>query len=274
MKDRVHRTARRSLPLWLAALLVGVGSWLQVAPARAATVGWLVMPGSHLATTQTRPITNFPKGSTPSIIPTSTTKTGSTGTVITAEKWPVVIKGASNLLSTANKNHTSASPYIVILGSNGQYTLVHFTGTVTGYTTSGSGSTAQTTVTFTFSLLTNKVFATSCTKTRAGATSECVLPATYLNISSKSLSPAHGTSVGISVLADDVLGQRVRGYTGTVHFTSTSPATLPADYTFTSTDAGFHTFKGVIFPSAGTYSVTVKDTRNPNTLGKRAFNVT
>jgi hypothetical protein len=50
------------------------------------------------------------------------------------------------------------------------------------------------------------------------------------------------------------------GYTGTVHFTSSDPqAVLPADYTFTSADAGQHTF-AVTLKTAGSQTVTVADT--------------
>src|SRR5262249_54240825 len=50
------------------------------------------------------------------------------------------------------------------------------------------------------------------------------------------------------------------GYRGTVHFTSTDPlALLPADYTFTKSDAGVHTFNNVTLEKAGTQTVTVTD---------------
>jgi hypothetical protein len=50
------------------------------------------------------------------------------------------------------------------------------------------------------------------------------------------------------------------GYTGTVHFTSSdSQAGLPADYTFTTADAGVHSFSATL-KTAGTQSITVRDT--------------
>ncbi len=52
----------------------------------------------------------------------------------------------------------------------------------------------------------------------------------------------------------------VTGYLGTIRFTSSDPAaTLPANYTFTSLDAGKHTFF-VAFGTAGSQSITVTDT--------------
>jgi hypothetical protein len=53
------------------------------------------------------------------------------------------------------------------------------------------------------------------------------------------------------------------GYVGTVHFTTNASAgfTLPANYPFTSGDAGVHTWiDGVSFSAAGVYRVTVADT--------------
>ena len=58
--------------------------------------------------------------------------------------------------------------------------------------------------------------------------------------------PTQATSnfpFSFTVTAKDSLNNTVTGYTGTVHFTSSdSGASLPADYTFTSGDAGVHTF--------------------------------
>jgi sugar lactone lactonase YvrE len=59
----------------------------------------------------------------------------------------------------------------------------------------------------------------------------------------------------------------VASYTGTVHFTSTDPKTvLPADYTYTSADAGVHSFP-VTFETAGSQSLTIADKANVNLSG-------
>ncbi len=56
-------------------------------------------------------------------------------------------------------------------------------------------------------------------------------------------------------------------YTGTVHFTSSDPqAALPADYTFTSSDQGVHTFT-VALKTAGTQSITATDTATAGVTG-------
>jgi RHS repeat-associated protein len=72
-----------------------------------------------------------------------------------------------------------------------------------------------------------------------------------------------------SVEAQDQYGNRVTAYRGTVHFTSTdAQATLPANYTFTSTDAGIHAFSnGVTLKTLGTQSVTATDTISPSIAG-------
>jgi hypothetical protein len=63
--------------------------------------------------------------------------------------------------------------------------------------------------------------------------------------------------VTVAALTDN--GLPVPNYTGTVHFTSTdAAATLPADYTFTASDHGFHTF-AVTWATAGTQTLTVTD---------------
>ena len=70
-----------------------------------------------------------------------------------------------------------------------------------------------------------------------------------------------GNSSNVSVTAYDAAGHVKANYVGTIHFTSTDPlASLPADYTFTSGDAGTKTFtNGVTLKTVGTQSVTATD---------------
>ena len=76
-----------------------------------------------------------------------------------------------------------------------------------------------------------------------------------------------GTAGSFYVLAYDVYGQLVIGYSGTVHFTSTDPAAaLPADYTFTSADQGAHTFAATL-QTAGTQSITATAAANAGVTG-------
>lgn len=71
-----------------------------------------------------------------------------------------------------------------------------------------------------------------------------------------------------TITATDVNANTAVGYRGTVHFTSSSDgtATLPADYSFTSGDAGIHTFS-VTYDVIGSQSLTATDTSIPSIAG-------
>src|SRR5262249_823252 len=70
-----------------------------------------------------------------------------------------------------------------------------------------------------------------------------------------------------SVIARDAFGKVVTGYRGTVHFSSSNGnALLPADYTFTATDNGTHTFAATL-KTAGTQSLTATDSVNASLNG-------
>jgi hypothetical protein len=72
-----------------------------------------------------------------------------------------------------------------------------------------------------------------------------------------------GMPGAVEVTAYDALGNVATGYLGTVHFTSSdSRATLPADYTFTPSDAGDHTFPATLV-TAGSQSITATDPLTP-----------
>jgi ELWxxDGT repeat protein len=76
-----------------------------------------------------------------------------------------------------------------------------------------------------------------------------------------------GAAHGFIVQAKDLYGNIVTGYTGTVSFSSSdSQATLPAPYTFTSGDAGVHTFSGTLV-AVGTQTLTATDTVSPSITG-------
>jgi Ca2+-binding RTX toxin-like protein len=69
-----------------------------------------------------------------------------------------------------------------------------------------------------------------------------------------------GVAGNFTVNAYDPYGNVVTGYRGTVTFSSSAAkAALPANYTFTSADAGVHTFSAIL-RSAGSQSITAKDT--------------
>jgi uncharacterized repeat protein (TIGR03803 family) len=79
-----------------------------------------------------------------------------------------------------------------------------------------------------------------------------------------------GQAQTFTVTAMDPFGNTTPGYTGTVHFTSTdSAATLPADYTFQSSDAGVHIFSATLL-TAGTQSLTATDTATSSVTGTQS----
>ncbi len=80
-----------------------------------------------------------------------------------------------------------------------------------------------------------------------------------------------GSWGNIRVTATDAYGNRIHGYRGTVHFTSSDArAKLPANYKFTAADAGTHVFSGaVILKTAGTQSVSATDTLTKTIKGSQ-----
>jgi hypothetical protein len=84
-----------------------------------------------------------------------------------------------------------------------------------------------------------------------------------------------GTAFNLTVKAVDTFGQTAVGYTGTVQFTSSDgQAVLPANYTFTGTDAGLHTFSnGVTLKTACTRTVTASDTATSSITGTASVSV-
>ncbi|HVS36406.1 MAG TPA: hypothetical protein VMS17_12640, partial [Gemmataceae bacterium] len=69
-----------------------------------------------------------------------------------------------------------------------------------------------------------------------------------------------GVTGTFTVTLRDAYGNVATGYTGAVHFTSSDPqAVLPANYQFTSGDAGVHTFSAAL-KTAGVQSLTATDT--------------
>ena len=81
-----------------------------------------------------------------------------------------------------------------------------------------------------------------------------------------------GATSSVTVGALDAGDNVVTGYTGVIHFTSSDPtATLAADYTFTASDNGTHTFtEGVVLITAGLQTVTATDIAVPTLTGTQA----
>src|SRR5205823_4481780 len=85
-----------------------------------------------------------------------------------------------------------------------------------------------------------------------------VLP-THLGTSTPASATA-GSPLSITVTVLDAGNNVVTGYTGTVHFTSSDAvALLPADYKFTASDQGAHTFTNVVLKTAGAQTLSPRD---------------
>jgi ELWxxDGT repeat protein len=79
-------------------------------------------------------------------------------------------------------------------------------------------------------------------------------------------SVASGAAFSLTLTVQDAYGNIVTNFTGTVRFTSTDKsATLPANYTFTASDHGVHTFTGLILRKKGNQTITVTSPTSPNT---------
>jgi subtilisin-like proprotein convertase family protein len=84
-----------------------------------------------------------------------------------------------------------------------------------------------------------------------------------------------GVAFPVTVTAQDAYGNTATGYTGSVHFSSSDPtAGLPADYTFTASDQGVHTFAGgVTLQTAGSQKVTATDSGTGSITGSATVSV-
>ncbi|HET6879955.1 MAG TPA: FG-GAP-like repeat-containing protein [Pirellulales bacterium] len=78
-----------------------------------------------------------------------------------------------------------------------------------------------------------------------------------------------GSSFSVTVTALDPYNNTASGYAGTVHFTSSDgQASLPANYAFTASDAGVHTFtNAVALKTAGNQTVIATDTTTSSITG-------
>ncbi len=76
-----------------------------------------------------------------------------------------------------------------------------------------------------------------------------------------------GIAHTFTVTATDAYGNVITGYTGTVGFTSSDPlAALPASYTFTTADAGTHTFSATLM-TVGTQKLKATDAATTSITG-------
>ncbi len=108
-------------------------------------------------------------------------------------------------------------------------------------------------------------------------TSTSTSAATHFSITAAPSTDTAGSALHITVTALDASNNVFKGYTGTVHFSSSDSAAvaggyLPADYTFVAGDSGVHTFT-VTLVTAGNESITATDKANAAILGSAAVTV-
>ncbi len=106
-----------------------------------------------------------------------------------------------------------------------------------------------------------------------GSSSTTPAAATHLSVSAPGAETAGGTfSITVSALSSS--NAAATGYTGTVHFSSSDVAAgLPANYTFTTADAGVHTFTGLVLKTAGSDSISAADTASSSINGSATVGV-
>jgi hypothetical protein len=101
-------------------------------------------------------------------------------------------------------------------------------------------------------------------------------PATRLELVGLPPAPPVCKAWDVTLTARDRLGNRSRGYRGTVVFGSTDPAaTLPPSYTFTAADSGAHRFPaGIAMQTEGSATVVVSDAAAPTLAAQLLVTVT
>jgi hypothetical protein len=75
-----------------------------------------------------------------------------------------------------------------------------------------------------------------------------------------------GSPFDLTVRVQDARGTRAGSYRGTVQFTTSGDATLPAAYTFTAADKGVHTFVAALDTNGGHW-IRAQDTADPSLTG-------
>jgi uncharacterized delta-60 repeat protein len=106
------------------------------------------------------------------------------------------------------------------------------------------------------------------TAAQTGITVSAAAASTF-TVSGYAAGTTAGTAHNFVVTAKDAFGNTATGYTGTVQFTSSDPqAGLPANYTFTASDAGVHSFSATL-KTAGTRSLTATDSTTATITGSQ-----
>jgi hypothetical protein len=194
---------------------------------------------------------------------------------------------AASLTFTGPANVTAGQPFALTVGAidlDGQPAVgyagtVHFTATTgaqRNYTFTAADQ-GQRTVTNVVVQRAGPITVTGTDMANAsitGTTTFTITPAAadHLTLSVPDAITA-GVPFAITVTVQDIYGNTVTGYTGTVHFTLTGAAMAMAQYTFKAADMGSHTFSGLVLSEAGDYALAGLDPADPNISGSTLFSV-
>jgi len=104
-------------------------------------------------------------------------------------------------------------------------------------------------------------------------------PVAYLGFEDLDENLQSGQSLTFTLEAYDETGQVVTNYDGVVGFSivegSEAAVSLPTDYTYVTEDLGVHTFSlGLLFNSAGSYTLKAEDLSKPEVFGTMQVDVT
>jgi 6-phosphogluconolactonase (cycloisomerase 2 family) len=146
--------------------------------------------------------------------------------------------------TSTDKNAVLPADYTFVASDRGKHTFTN------GVTLSAAGSQ-------TITATDTKVLTLTGNATVSVSVSDIV---TQLKVAAPATSAA-GSAFSVTISAANSTGTAVPSYVGTIHFTSSDAnAVLPANYTFTTADAGTHTFNAVTLNTVGTGSQTITAT--------------
>jgi hypothetical protein len=182
---------------------------------------------------------------------------------------PPVVPTATHFSLSAPASATVGTPFNVTVTAldSSNATVTGYTGTV--HFTSSNGATVPADYTFVpgdngahvFSFTLNAGGAQTLTAEEGSISGSAnitgITVATHFSVTAPS-SAQVGTPFNFTVTALDASNATVTTYTGTVHFTSSNSANMPADYTFVSGDNGTKTFSATLI-NTGSQTIGAED---------------
>jgi hypothetical protein len=233
----------------------------------------------------------------------ATLKTAGSRTITATDTVTATITGSQAAISvvaaTATTLTVAGLPASSVAGTTGSLTVTArdgfgnvatgYTGTI-GFTSTDTAASLPASYTFTAGDGGVHTFAAGVTLRTAGSRTVTATDTTTATITGSqtglTVTPAAAASLSVggianpftagtatvTVTARDAFGNVAIGYRGTIHFASSdTAAVLPANYLFTATDAGVHTFaSGVTLKTVGTSSVSATDTVSASITGSQS----